>query len=389
MGVEFEKERVYLTNLNACLDVIGYYYQECRVLELGIYTTSTDEKKYEYPVGIKGRENLRFKHMEYFETWGFKLTDYCLRTMRQRIKKLLGEEGVEPSNWNILVREAVVRQPGYFTSEGREKFTPPQEEPVKPVILRRAKIRAEFNYLNKDAEKILPALPALKFDKIKFSSASISADQVCQNVRIYRGNGIKTNLLSSNSDFIPARALLRYAQERNKEAGARVRIPPTESMTDLEITVSNKKPEIPVPKPSLSKRLGSPRGEREKGEVAQDVRREDREVEVIAELKIAKDRKEARASAQSRSVEKARASERLELDSSFEKPVKKKNKKKIESTSSSSDSSSSDSENDDGEPVTKDLVRMQALKVEMEVSKLMKLKEKYRKQKKLLRKQKK
>jgi len=387
MGVEFEKERVYLTNLNACLDVLGFYYQECRVLDLGIYTTSTDEKKFDYPVGITGRENLRFKHTEYFETWGFKLTDYCLRTMRQRIKKLLGEEGVEPCNWNALVREAVVRQPGYFTSEGREKFTPPQEEPVKPVILRRAKIRAEFS-INKDAEKILPALPALKFDKIKFSAASISADQVCQNMRVYRGNGIKTNLLSSNSDFIPARALLRYAQERGKEAGTRVRIPPTESMTDLEITVSNKKPEIPALKPSLSERLGSPRGEREKGEVARDVRREDREVEVIAELRVAKDRQEARASAQPRPVEKARASERFELDSSFEKPVKKKNRKKVES-SSSSDSSSSDSEDDDGEPVTKDLVRMQSLKVEIEVSKLMKLKEKYRKQKKLLKKQKK
>jgi len=203
-----------------------------------------------------------------------------------------------------------------------------------------------------------------------------------------RGNGVKTNLLSSNSDFIPARALLRYAQERGKEAGTRVRIPPTESMTDLEITVSNKKPEIPALKPSLSERLGSPRGEREKGEVARDVRREDREVEVIAELRVAKDRQEARASAQPRPVEKARASERFELDSSFEKPVKKKNRKKVES-SSSSDSSSSDSEDDDGELVTKDLVRMQSMKVELEVSKLMKLKEKYRKQKKLLKKQKK
>jgi len=208
-------------------------------------------------------------------------------------------------------------------------------------------------------------------------------------MRVYRGNGVKTNILSSNSDFIPARALLRYAQERGKEAGTRVRIPPTESMTDLEITVSNRKPEIPAPKPSLSKRLGSPRGEKEKGEVARDVRRDDREVEVIGELKVAKDQQEARASAHPRLVEKARAAERFELDSSFEKPVKKKNKKKVESSSSSSDSSSSDSEDDDGEPITKDLVRMQAMKVELEVSKLMKLKEKYKKQKKLLKKQKK
>ena len=49
----------------------------------------------------------------------------------------------------------------------------------------------------------------------------------------------------------------------------------------------------------------------------------------------------------------------------------------------------SSSDDDDGEPVTKDLVRMQSLRVEIEVSKLMKLKKKYRRQRKLLKKQKK
>jgi len=199
------------------------------------------------------------------------------------------------------------------------------------------------------------------------------------------------NLISKNFDFIPARALLRYAQERGREAGTRVRIPPSESRTGLEITVSNKKPEnpSPTPKPSLSKRLGSPRGEKEKGEVAREareVRREDREVEVIGELRVAKDKQEARAKA--RPVEKAKAAERFELDSSFEKPVKKRNKKKEES-STSSDSSSSSSEDDDGEPVTRELVRMQKMKVELEVSKLMRMKKRYKKQKKLLKKQRK
>ena len=86
-------------------------------------------------------------------------------------------------------------------------------------------------------------------------------------------------------------------------------------------------------------------------------------------------------------VEKAKASERFEqLDSSMDKPARKK-KKKLESTSSS-ESSLSSSDDDDGEPVTKDIVRLQSLKVEIEVNRLMKLKKKYRKQKKLLKKQK-
>ncbi len=214
-------------------------------------------------------------------------------------------------DWKELVRDGVVRQPGYYTNEGRVTFTPPQEETVKLVILHRANIRADFS-TSKDKDKIitLPPLPGLKFDKIKFSSANISADQICRNMRIYKGNGIRTNLITKDYDFIPARALLRYEQEREREDGPRVRIPPAESMTGLEITVSNTKPVNTTPKQSLSKRLGSPRGEKEKGEVtreAREVLRGDREVEVIGELRVAKERQDARAKAQPRPVEKAKA----------------------------------------------------------------------------------
>jgi len=210
-------------------------------------------------------------------------------------------------------------------------------------------------------------------------------------MRIYKGNGIRTNLITRDYDFIPARALLRYEQEREREDGPRVRIPPAESMTGLEITVSNTKPVNTTPKQSLSKRLGSPRGEKEKGEVtreAREVLRGDREVEVIGELRVAKERQDARAKAQPRPVEKAKAAERFEVDSSFEKPVKKRNKKKGES-STSSDSSSSSSEDDDGETITRELLKRQKMKVELEVSKLMRMKKKYKKQKKVLKKQKK
>ena len=41
-GKEFERTRVYLCRLNAALDMVGYYYVQCRVLSLGNFTT-TDE----------------------------------------------------------------------------------------------------------------------------------------------------------------------------------------------------------------------------------------------------------------------------------------------------------------------------------------------------------
>ena len=42
MGEDYVKEKVYLSNLNACIDVIGFHYAQCRVLNLGIFTTSTE-----------------------------------------------------------------------------------------------------------------------------------------------------------------------------------------------------------------------------------------------------------------------------------------------------------------------------------------------------------
>ncbi len=49
---------------------------------------------------------------------------------------------------------------------------------------------------------------------IKFLAPGMRADQVCRNMRVYRGNGVKTTVLSVNSDFILERALERFDQER-------------------------------------------------------------------------------------------------------------------------------------------------------------------------------
>ena len=257
MGGIYVKERVYLSNLNACIDVIGFHYAQCRVLNLGVFTTSTDKRKYKIPVDISGSENLMFADVEYFDKWGFKLIDYCYRTIRQRIKKLLGEEGVEPTNWDMLVKDRYVRAPGRYTETGRELFTPPQGAPLKKTILLRAEIRAEFSQ-NKDARKNLPALPAMSFNMIKFSAPEMGADEVCKNMWVYRGNGVRTNILSSNSDFIPQRALIRFDQERSIGSGSLIQIPLAESMSGISVTVSNRKPETVPLRSEVRTRLGSP-----------------------------------------------------------------------------------------------------------------------------------
>jgi len=213
---------------------------------------------------------------------------------------------------------------------------------------------------------------------------------------MYKGNSIKTTALSATSEFVPEQSMIRFDQENGRGSGKRVRIPPAESMSGIEITVSNRKPEAGSSTKTLKARLGSPRGEREKGEVRKEQAEIARKVQVEKELQAARDRQDARTSAprQPLKVIDERTKTRLErsLDSSFEKekPVKKKKKVQVQESSSSSEASSSDiSSDDDGEPVTKDLVRLQSLKVDVEVTRLLRLKKKYRKVKKLSKKLKK
>jgi len=224
----------------------------------------------------------------------------------------------------------------------------------------------------KESRKNLPPLPGLIFDKIKFSAEGMSADQVCQNIRVYRGNGVKSTVLSANSDFIPDKALERFDQERGLGSGKMIRIPDEMSITAISVTVSNRKEDINTKKPDLAARLGSPRGEKEKGEVLPTARKDP----VEKEPRAAYDQEDRPRGV----IEKMKRSDRCEdLDSSLDKPTKKKSRKSRETSSSSS--KDSDSSDTDGEPMTKDRVSVQALKVELEMSKLLKYKKRYKREK--------
>ena len=79
-------------------------------------------------------------------------------------------------------------------------YLPPDGAPFKKTILKRAEIRVDL-LMSKGSRKNLPALPGLSFEMIKFSAPGMKADQVCRNMRVYRGNGVKTTVLSVNSDL--------------------------------------------------------------------------------------------------------------------------------------------------------------------------------------------
>jgi len=226
--------------------MIGYHYAQCRVLNLGNFTTSTDRKKHKQQIDICGYENLMFTDTEYFEKWGFKLTDYCLRTIRQRIKKLLGEEGVEPTDWAGLISEGKLRAPGRYMENGYRQYEPPQGAPLRSRILLRVEIRADLS-VDKNARKNLPTLPGLNYEMINFSVPGMGADQVSKNIRMYKGNGVKTTVLGVNVEFTPEKVLLRFDQEKGQGVGKMIKVAPAESISGISITVTNRKPEANSP----------------------------------------------------------------------------------------------------------------------------------------------
>jgi len=87
---------------------------------------------------------------------------------------------------------------------------------------------------------------------------------------------------------MPEQAMIRFDQENGRGSGKLVRIPPAESMSGIEITVSNRKPDAGSSTKTLKTRLGSPRGEREKGEVRKE------QAEIARKVHVEKERQEAR-----------------------------------------------------------------------------------------------
>ena len=112
VGKEFERERVYCCRLGAALDVIGFHYVQCRVLSLGVFTTTDDPQKGGEVVDVQYQGDIRFREDAYLDKSGYRLRDYCYRTVRQRIRKLLGEEGVEPKDWSESRAAGFIKAPG-------------------------------------------------------------------------------------------------------------------------------------------------------------------------------------------------------------------------------------------------------------------------------------
>ncbi len=194
MGKEFERERVYCCRLGAALDVIGFHYVQCRVLALGVFTTTDDPQKGGAVVDVQCHGDVVFREDAYLDTSGYKLKDYCYRTVRQRIRKLLGEEGVEPKDWSESRAAGLIRAPGDKRATGYKIFDAPRGSPLKSLIQERARIRVMFSK-DKMARKDLPQLGPMKFGQFNYTSGNVKPQDLSRTAKTTMGNGVRECIL--------------------------------------------------------------------------------------------------------------------------------------------------------------------------------------------------
>jgi len=76
LGENYDMERVYICRMSAAMDMVGYYYTQCRVLALGNFTTTTEANRMGEVVDVENHGDRKFVTVEYLDKEGYRLKDY-------------------------------------------------------------------------------------------------------------------------------------------------------------------------------------------------------------------------------------------------------------------------------------------------------------------------
>jgi len=213
-GEMWDVERVYKSRMNAALDMIGYFYANCRVLALGNFTTTTDTDKLVELVDVENHGDRKFVAREYLDRDGYRLKDYSLRTVRQRLRKLFLTETVQPEDWTEEKAKGMIKAPGCRKGLSFKFYDPPTGAPSRELLKERARIRTEYALLNSSDRNTLPRLGGFKFGQLNFTSTTVDMMDMSKMATVLTGNGVKEETLSPGYESFPERAMLRYGQER-------------------------------------------------------------------------------------------------------------------------------------------------------------------------------
>jgi len=107
-GQKFDKTRTYICRMGAGVDMIGYFNAQKRVLAFGNFTTTNNVNRLGEPVDVENHGERKYVAEEYLDKEGYRLKDYCLRTIR-RISRQGGiqAQGLLPANHQATHQEDV------------------------------------------------------------------------------------------------------------------------------------------------------------------------------------------------------------------------------------------------------------------------------------------
>jgi len=137
-------------------------------------------------VNVQYNGNKLFREEKYLDTSRYQLKDYCLGIVRQKINKLLGDEGIEPEDWKVNRSAGLINAPGDRRGVSFKMFKAPRGSPLKNMIKEKARIRV-MSSEDKTARKELPQLGPTKFERSNYTSTNVRPQDLSQTAKTRLG----------------------------------------------------------------------------------------------------------------------------------------------------------------------------------------------------------
>jgi len=230
-GNAFGKDRAYICRMGAAVDMIGYHYVHSRVLPLGNFTTTDDKDRMGVPVDVENHSERKFIADQYLSEEGYMLRDYCMRTIRQKIRKVFLREGVVPSDWMEAKDKQLIKAPGYWKGDKFIFYDAPSGAPFNTVMLERANLRVLFGKKS-SGKNTLPAITGFKFAMMNVGSPTVGKLNLTKMAPQRPGVSVKEVEIPAGYQSFPELAMTRFDQERGERLNEKRIVIPKDDFKD-------------------------------------------------------------------------------------------------------------------------------------------------------------
>jgi len=246
-GNKYDKDRAYICRMGAAVDMIGYHYVHSRVLPLGNFTTTDEKDRKGVPVDVENHTERKFIADQYLEEEGYMLRDYCMRTIRQKIRKVFLREGVVPSDWTKAKSEQLIRTPGYWKGDEFRFYEAPSGAPFRTVMLERANLRVLFGRRS-SGKNTLPAITGFKFALMNVGSPTVGKLILTKMAPQRPGVRVKELEIPAGYESFPESAMTRFDQERGERLNEKRVIIPKDDFDEPPVLQA-------MPAPATNKKM--------------------------------------------------------------------------------------------------------------------------------------